>query len=94
MSTNAFSQLSGGQQAIGFHNSLPGMHPQGLDRIEPGTFGGQKEGQDAHPFALLLDLAVVLTNPAVQDGSRLPFYTTSCLTWRLCSRIQARTSLL
>src|SRR5690348_341794 len=63
MSTNAFSQLPGGQQAIGFHNSLLGMHPLGLDRIEPGTFGGQKEGQDAHPFALLLDLAVVLTNP-------------------------------
>lgn len=90
MSTNAFSQLLGGQQAIGFHNSLLGMHPLGLDRIEPGTFGGQKEGQDAHPGALLLDLAVVLTNPgsyqlAVMPGSVIPDQQPAGLARRLQS---------
>ena len=63
MSTNAFSQLLSREQTIGFHNSLLGMHPLRLDRVEPGTFGGQKEGQNPNAFALLLDLAVVLTNP-------------------------------
>ena len=90
MSTNAFSQLFGGKQAIRFHNSLLGMHPLGLDRVEPGTFGGQKEGQDAHTFALALDLAVVLTNPgphqlAVMPGGVIPDQQPAGLTRRLQS---------
>src|SRR5260370_13044267 len=39
------------------------MHPLRLDGVELGTFGGQKERQNPNAFALLLDLAVVLTNP-------------------------------
>ena len=77
MSTNAQDQLVGGQQAVRFHNSLLGMNPPGLDRIEPGTFSRQKKGQNAYPFALLLDLAVVLSDPgphqfAVMPGSIIP----------------------
>jgi hypothetical protein len=39
------------------------MDPLRLNGVEPGTFGGQKEGQNAHAFALLFDLQVVLANP-------------------------------
>ncbi len=63
MSTNPFSQLLSREQPIGFHNGLLRMDPLRLDRVEPRTFGGQKEGQNAHAFALLLDLLIVLTNP-------------------------------
>src|SRR5213080_2289702 len=63
VSTNAFSQLLSREQSIGFHNSLLRMDPLRLDRVEPGTFGGQKERQNAHACALLLDLLIVLTNP-------------------------------
>src|SRR6266702_504846 len=63
VSTHTFSQLLSREQAIGFNNRLLGMDPLRLDRVEPGTFGGQKEGQNAHAFALLLDLLIVLTNP-------------------------------
>src|SRR6266704_2048674 len=64
VSTHTFSQLLSREQAIGFNNRLLGMDPLRLDRVEPGTFGGQKEGQNAHAFALLLDLLIVLANPA------------------------------
>jgi hypothetical protein len=72
MSTNTFSQLPGGEQAIGFHKSFLGMHPFGLDRIKPGTFGRQKERQDAHPVALLLDLTVMLSDPGLHDLAVMP----------------------
>lgn len=72
MSTNAFSQLLSREQTIGFHNSLLGMHPLRLDGVEPGTFGGQKEGQNPNSFALLLDLAVVLTNPGTYLFAHMP----------------------
>src|SRR6266851_4579109 len=63
VSTNTFSQKLRREQPIGFHNNLLRMDPLRLDRVEPRTFGGQKEGQNAHALALLLDLLVVLTNP-------------------------------
>src|SRR2546430_8139028 len=64
VSTHTFSQLLSREQSIRFHNRLLGMDPLRLDRVEPGTFGGQKERQNAHAFTLLLDLLIVLTNPA------------------------------
>lgn len=72
MSTNAFSQLFGGKQAIGFHENLLCMHPLGLDRVEPGTFGRQKERQDAHPFTLLPHLTVMLSDPGLHDLAGMP----------------------
>ncbi len=72
MSTNAFSQKLRREQTIGFHNSLLGMHPLRLDRVEPGTFGGQKEGQNPNAFALLLDLAVVGTHPGTYLFAHMP----------------------
>ena len=66
MSTNTFSQLLSREQPIGFHNHLLGMDPLRLDRVEPGTFGGQKERQNAHTFARLLNLLVVLSSIQVR----------------------------
>ena len=63
MSTNAFSRLLGREQAIRFDHRLPGMDALGLDGLEPRALGGQEAGQDAHAFACLFDLLVVLANP-------------------------------
>src|SRR6266568_1323067 len=48
------------------------MHPLGLDGIEPGTFGRQKERQNAYSFAGLSDLLVVLTNPGAYLLADMP----------------------
>lgn len=64
VSTNALGQLLGGKQAISFDHMTFGMNPCGFDRIEPGAFGGQKEGQNAHALALLLDEEVMLSDPS------------------------------
>ena len=72
MSTNAFSQLLCRKQAIGFHNGLLRMDPFGLNRVEPGTLGGQKERQDANTFASLFDLLIVLPNPTPNHFAHMP----------------------
>lgn len=77
MSTNAFGQQLRREQPIGFHNSLLRVYPLGLDWVEPRTFRRQKKGQNAHPFALLLDLLVMLSDPgphllAVMPGGIIP----------------------
>src|SRR5258707_2064373 len=72
VSTDAFSQQLSREQTIRFHNSLLRMHPLRLDRIEPGTFRRQKERQNAHAFALLLDLTVVRTNPGSDHLAHVP----------------------
>src|SRR5215470_12239240 len=73
MSTNAFSQLFGGKQASRFHKSLLGMHPAFSSiGLRKATFSGQKERQDAHPFALLLDLTVMLSDPGLHGLAVMP----------------------
>jgi hypothetical protein len=67
VSTNTISQLLSREQPVGLHKSFLRMDPLRLDRVEPRTFSGQKEGQNAHTFALLLDLMVVLANPGTHD---------------------------
>ncbi len=69
--TNALSQLLGGKQAISFDHMTFGMNPFGFDRIEPGAFGGQKEGQNAHALALLLDEEVMLSDPSPHQLARM-----------------------
>ena len=48
------------------------MHPFRLDRIEPGAFRREPEREDAHPFADLFDLLVVLSNPGPHDLADVP----------------------
>src|SRR5512142_2337766 len=69
--TNALGQLLGSQQAISFDHLAFGMNPFGFDRIEPGAFGGQKAGQNAHALALLLDEEVMLSNPGPHQLARM-----------------------
>ena len=47
------------QDAISFGNMAFAMDPLGLNRVEPGTFGGQEARQDAHAGAFLLDHLIV-----------------------------------
>src|SRR6516162_3209443 len=75
--TNTLLQLLGREQAVGLHHSALAMHPLGFDGIEPGTLLGQKQRENAHPFARQLDVLVVVTNPApyrlaVMPGSVIP----------------------
>jgi hypothetical protein len=77
VSTHAFSQLLGREQAIRFNHHLLRMDPLGLDGVKPGTLGGQEERQDANAFPRLFDLLVVRPNPvpnhfAHMEGGRYP----------------------
>jgi len=65
--TYPFSQLASSQQPIMFDDIAFGVDPFGLDGIEPGAFGRQKQGQNAYTFALLLDQTVVLSYPGPHD---------------------------
>jgi hypothetical protein len=72
MSTNALSQLLGREDPIRLHNSLLGMHPLGLKRIEPGPSPGEQEWQDTHALAGLFDVLIVLTNPIADHFTDMP----------------------
>lgn len=48
------------------------MHPLRLNGIEPGTFGWQQEGQDAHDFPRALDQLVVLPDPGAHHQAFVP----------------------
>ncbi len=72
MGTNALSELFCREQSVGFNDGSFAMHPLWLNRIEPGTFGGQEEGQNAHAFTILPDLLVVLTDPGANGLAFVP----------------------
>src|SRR5260221_11674539 len=48
------------------------VNPLWLDRIQPGTFGGQKEGQDVNALARLLDLRVLFSDPGAYHVRAMP----------------------
>ena len=48
------------------------MHPFGFNRVEPGTLRRQQERQNAHAFAGLLDLLVVLADPGAHGLTLMP----------------------
>ncbi len=70
--TDALGKLRGRKQAVGFDHIALGVDPFGLDWIEPGTLLGQKQGQHAHPFAVLLDLLIVLPDPGAHLFTVMP----------------------
>src|SRR5258706_11529127 len=72
VSTDPFSKLLSCQQSIVLNHVAFAMHPLGLDGIEPGTFGRQKERQNAYSFSGLSDLLVVLTNPGAYLLADMP----------------------
>ena len=50
---DAVRHLLSAEQARGLDDSALGMHPLGLNRIEPRTLDGQVAHQDTHALALL-----------------------------------------
>src|SRR5436305_1579598 len=72
MGTHALSQLLSRKQAVGFHHSALAMHPLGLNRVEPGTFGRQKAWRDAHALTLSFDLGVMCANPGAHHLAHMP----------------------
>jgi hypothetical protein len=86
--TDPFSQLVSGKPPIEFDHVALGMHPSGFNRIEPGTFGGQQEGQNTNTFACQLDLLIVSANPGANGLALMPGgiigrsrANSSCLLW-------------
>src|SRR6266849_4604498 len=69
---DALGQLAGGKPTIVLDYVALGMHPFGFDGIEPGTLGRQQERQNAHTFARLFDLLIVLANPATHRLTFVP----------------------
>ena len=65
----------GTQQSVCFRHSPLAMDPLRRDRIEPRTFAGQLADDETYPRRTLLDLLIVLADPAphrmtaVPDGS-------------------------
>ena len=76
--TNALSELFGGEQPIAFDHIAFGMDPFGLNRIEPGAFGGQEQRQNTHAFALGFDQTVLLSYPGLQDSALVSRTARSC----------------
>jgi hypothetical protein len=72
ISTDPFSQLVSREQAVAFDDVALAMDPFWFNGVEPGAFCGQKEGQDADPFARLLDLHVVLSDPGAHHFRDMP----------------------
>src|SRR5256884_8476711 len=72
MGTNALSQLLSGKQPVGFNHGALAMDPLGLNRVEPGTSGGQKTRQDADALALSFHLGVVFTYPTADEFAHMP----------------------
>src|SRR6266566_10159499 len=70
--TDPFCQLASGKPPIEFDHIPLGMHPFGFNGIQPGTFGGQQERQNAHACASLLDLLVVLAYPGAHGLTPMP----------------------
>ena len=70
--TNALSELASGKQSIPLDDLALAVDPLGLNGIEPGTFGGQVQGQDANTFAQLLDLLVVCSDPLLDLFGDVP----------------------
>ena len=68
VSTDPFSQLVSREQPISLDHIAFSMDPFGLNRVEPWARLWQQEGQDAHAFARLLDLLVVLSSIQVRTA--------------------------
>jgi hypothetical protein len=70
--TDALGQLASRKQPIVFDDMTLAVNPLWLDRVQPGTFGGQKEGQDANAFARQLDFAIVFPDPGPHHLAFMP----------------------
>src|SRR5947208_4271498 len=65
--THASLQFVSAQEPISLRNVALAMNPLWLNRIEPGTFGGQEKRQQTHTRALSLDGLVMSAYPVTND---------------------------
>src|SRR6266852_3715953 len=72
MGTHTLSQLLRRKQSVGFHHGALAMHPLGLNRVEPGTFGRQKARKDADTLALSFHLGIVGADPGAHELAHMP----------------------
>jgi hypothetical protein len=67
MGAHTLRQLLRRKQPVGFHHSALAMHPPGLNRVEPGTFGRQVARQDTDALRLRFHLGVMLADPSAHE---------------------------
>ncbi|GCE51465.1 hypothetical protein EI42_05911 [Thermosporothrix hazakensis] len=70
VSTDTACQLMDREQTSRLNDGTLAMHPFGFDGVEPRALFGQKQGQDAHAFARLLDLLVLFSDPGSHQRAR------------------------
>ena len=71
-STDPIRQLLGRQGAVWLNDPTFTMQPLGFNRVQPGTFDGQRTDQDAHPLTRGLDLPVMLPDPSADGLANVP----------------------
>src|SRR5258708_27464452 len=69
---HALGHLLGTEQACRLSDGACALHPNGLNRVEPGTLDGQIAGEDADAMAPLLDLPVMRADPRPHRATHLP----------------------
>src|SRR5450759_1047375 len=72
MGTDSISQLLGSEKPGGLHHLALAVGPPRLDWIQPGALDRQVTRDDPNPFAFLLHLAVVASNPAAHFLADMP----------------------
>src|SRR2546426_4433842 len=72
MGTHTLSQLLSRKQPVGFNDGPLAMDPLRLNGVEPGTFGRQKEREDADTLALGFHLGIVFAYPSANDLAPMP----------------------
>jgi hypothetical protein len=65
-------EFIGTQQPVCFRHSPLALDPFRLDRIEPRTFAGQLADDETYPRRTLLDLLIVLADPAPHRMTAVP----------------------
>jgi len=69
---DAVGKLVDGEEAISFEDSAFAVDPGSLDGVEPGALDREVAGDDADATAVLLGLAVVVTDPVAHQMADVP----------------------
>src|SRR5215210_6446073 len=69
---NPLGEFVGAQETLGLDHFALAVDPLRFDGVEPRTLLGQKTTHDPHPFAALLDSAVVPSEPAPKFPGDVP----------------------
>src|SRR5215204_450097 len=70
--TDPVGKLVSAQQTVGLDHLPLAVHPLGLYGVQPRALLRQKAAYDPHPFAALLDSAVMFSEPAPEFAAYVP----------------------